>query len=261
MDFGVAGIYPDMKTILATLVVAAAVAPVAAFAAAPSADATKSAQADCTALKAKMGLTPFSQAYSSFGACVSRFASVEQANITSAQASCTAQQADANFASEAGHNGQTFTQFYGNGKKGNNAFNNCVSTLANASSKTEQQNRLNPSRTCNSTRTQMTAAVFTKTYTTFGKCVSVVAHAQSQNEQAAASACQASQTANATAFAQQFTSFGACVSAHANSASTTQQQATISASKQCAAKLKASASTFNATYHTFGACVSKLAHQ
>jgi hypothetical protein len=168
-----------MKTILATLVVAAAVAPVAALAAAPSTDATKSAQADCTALKAKMGLTPFSQAYSSFGACVSSFASVEQANITSAQATCTAQQADANFASA--HNGKTFDQFYGTGKKGNNAFDNCVSAVAHASSKTEQQNRLNPSRTCSTTRTQMTAAVFTKTYATFGKCVSVTAHAQSQN--------------------------------------------------------------------------------
>ena len=88
-----------MKTILATLVVAVVVAPAAAFAAAPSTDATKSAQADCMALKAKMGLTSFSQAYSSFGACVSGFASVEQANITSAQTTCTAQQADTSFAS------------------------------------------------------------------------------------------------------------------------------------------------------------------
>jgi hypothetical protein len=244
-----------MKTILVTLVVAAAVAPVAAFAAAPATDATRSAQADCTALKAKMGLTSFSQAYSSFGACVSGYASVEQANITSAQATCTAQQADANFAST--HNGQSFDQFYGSGKKGNNAFNSCVSKLAQASSKTEQQNRLNPSRSCTSMRTQMTAAVFTATYRTFGKCVSVVAHKQSQNEQAASSACQAAQAANATGFASTYTSFGACVSAHAKDTSASQQQATVSAAKQCAASLKADATAFKAQFRTFGACVSK----
>jgi hypothetical protein len=244
-----------MKTILATLVVAAAVAPVAALAAAPSTDATRSAQADCTALKAKMGLTSFSQAYSSFGACVSAYASVEQANITSAQTACSAQQADANFA--AAHNGQSFDQFYGNGKKGNNALNNCVSKLAQSSSKTEQQNRLNPSRTCTATRTQMTAAVFTKTYTTFGKCVSVTAHAQSQNEQAASTACQSAQTKDAAAFATTYASFGACVSAQAKSASAAQQQATVNAAKQCAAALKASATTFKAQFRTFGACVAK----
>jgi hypothetical protein len=244
-----------MKTILATLVVAAAVAPVAAFAAAPSTDATRSAQADCTALKAKMGLTPFSQAYSSFGACVSSFASVEQANITSAEATCTAQQADTNFAST--HDGKTFDQFYGAGKKGNNAFDNCVSTIAHASSKTEQQNRLNPSRTCNTTRTQMTAAVFAKTYATFGKCVSVTAHAQSQNEQAASASCQAAQTKDATAFGTTYASFGACVSAQAKAASASQQQATVNAAKQCAASLKANATTFKAQFRTFGACVSK----
>jgi hypothetical protein len=249
------GIYPGMKTILATLVVAAAVAPVAAFAAAPSTDATRSAQADCTALKAKMGLTSFSQAYSSFGACVSAYASVEQANITSAQATCTAQQADTAFAST--HNGQSFAQFYGNGKKGNNAMNNCVSSIAQASSKTEQQNRMNPSRTCNATRTQMTAAVFTKTYTTFGKCVSVTAHAQSQNEQAASASCQAAQTKDAATFATTYASFGACVSAQAKATSTTQQQATVNAAKACAAALKANATTFKAQFKTFGACVSK----
>ena len=244
-----------MKTILATLVVAAAVAPLAAVAAPPSTDATRSAQADCTALKAKMGLTSFSQAYSSFGACVSGYASVEQANISSAQATCTAQQADTGFASA--HGGKTFDQFYGTGKKGNNAFNNCVSTVAQASSKTEQQNRLNPSRTCNATRTQMTAAIFAKTYTTFGKCVSATAHAQSQNEQAASATCQAAQTKDAATFTTTYASFGACVSAQAKSASTARQQATVNAAKQCAASLKASATTFKAQFRTFGACVSK----
>lgn len=244
-----------MKTIFAILVVAAAVVPAAAFAAAPATDATRSAQADCTALKAKLGLTPFSQAYSSFGACVSTFASVEQANITSAQATCTAQQADTTFAST--HNGQSFDQFYGNGKKGNNALDNCVSTVARASSKTEQQNRMNPSRTCSTSRTQMGLPTFNLTYHTYGKCVSVVAHAQSQNEQAASASCRALQTKDATGFAKTYSSFGACVSAQAKAASASQQQATVGAAKQCAASLKANAAAFKTQFRTFGACVSK----
>jgi hypothetical protein len=244
-----------MKITLATLVVAAAVAPVAAFAATPSTDAARSAQADCTALKAKMGLTAFSRAYSSFGACVSGYASVEQATITSAQASCTAQQADTGFS--ALHGGQTFDQFYGNGKKGNNAYENCVSQTAQASSKTEQQNRSNPSRTCSAMRTQMTAPVFTKTYANFGRCVSVAAHAQSRNEQSASASCQAAQTKDATSFAKTYASFGACVSAQAKAASTAQQQATVGAAKQCAASLAANAAAFKAQFRTFGACVAK----
>lgn len=244
-----------MRTLIATLVVAVFVAPVAALAAAPSGDAAKSAQADCTALKAKLGATAFTQAYSTFGSCVSRFAPVEQQSITSAQATCTAQQADTSFAST--HGGKTFDQFYGSGKKGNNAFNNCVSTVAQASSKTEQQGRLNPSRTCNATRTQMTAPIFTKTYTTFGKCVSVTAHAQSQNEQAASASCQAAQTKDAATFGTTYASFGACVSAQAKAASASQQQATVNAARRCAASLKASATTFKAQFRTFGACVSR----
>lgn len=246
-----------MKTILATFAVAAAVAPVAALAAPPSSDATKSAQADCTALKAKLGTTSFTQAYSSFGACVSRYASVEQQNIAAAQATCTQQQADATFA--ATHDNQTFDQFYGNGKKGNDAFGNCVSTQVKASTKAEQQARLNPSRTCSSSRTQLGLATFTQTWKTYGKCVSSWAHRQSGNEQAASASCRAAQTASATAFAQQYASFGACVSAAATSASTSQQQATVHAAKQCAAQLKASATTFRSAYRSFGACVSKLA--
>jgi hypothetical protein len=248
-----------MKTILATLVVAAAVAPVAALAAPPSADATKSAQADCTALKAKLGATAFTQAYTSFGACVSKYASVEQQNISSAQATCAAQQADTTFATA--HGGKTFDQFYGTGKKGNNALNNCVSSLVNESSNAERQGRLNPSRTCTSSRTQMGASAFISLYKTLGKCVSATAHAQSQNEQSSSAACQASQTKDATTFAQTYSSFGACVAAQAKAASTALQQATVHAAKQCAAQLKTNAATFNSTYRTFGACVSKLTHQ
>src|SRR5258708_5502463 len=103
-----------MKRFILILFVAAAVAPVAAFA--TSADATKSASTDCSALKAKMGTTAFAQAYSSFGACVSRYAQIEQQNQTSASTSCTALASDATFA--ANHGGKTFAQFYGTRKSG-----------------------------------------------------------------------------------------------------------------------------------------------
>lgn len=244
-----------MRTLIATLVVAAFVAPVAAFAAAPSGDAAKSAQADCTALKAKMGATAFTQAYSTFGSCVSRYASIEQQTIAGAQATCTAQQADTSFAST--HGGKTFDQYYGTGKKANNAFTNCVHTVATAASQTERQSRLNPAQTCRASRTQMGTAAFAALYRNFGACVSKVAKAQSQNEASASASCKTEQDAGRAAFDQKYANFGTCVSGAAKQASTTQQQATVSAAKRCYAQLKADATGFKSKYHTFGACVSQ----
>jgi hypothetical protein len=211
-----------MKRFILILFVAAAVAPVAAFAA--SADATKSASTDCSALKAKMGTTAFAQAYSSFGACVSRYAQLEQQNQTSANVSCTALAADVNFA--ANHGDKTFTQFYGTGKSGSNAMGRCVSSTAEASSQAEQQGRLNPAQTCRALRTKMGASAFAQLYgknaadkNAFGKCVSKTAQAQSQNELNASAACQTEQTAGTQAFVQKYgtnndktNAFGKCVS-------------------------------------------------
>jgi hypothetical protein len=45
---------------------------------APGSDATKNANAACTALKAKIGATAFTQAYATFGRCVSSLAPVER---------------------------------------------------------------------------------------------------------------------------------------------------------------------------------------
>jgi hypothetical protein len=250
-----------MNKIIATLIVAAALAPVAALAAAPSGDATKSAQATCTALRASMGATAFGQAYSTFGACVSKYAPVEQASITSAQATCTAEQADANFA--ASHNGKTFDQFYGTGNNGKNAFGNCVSSHAKASAQDERQNRVNPAKTCKALRTSLGDTVFAQTYgknendrNAFGKCVSAKARAQVSNELSASATCKAEQDADATAFASKYDSFGDCVSTLARSESAAQQQATVKAAKACAAELKAGAAAFATKYGTFGKCVS-----
>ena len=113
------------KTLIAALA-AFALAPVAAFAApTPAQQASK----DCASLRAKMGVTPFVQAFgnagtsNAFGKCVSKLAPVERANVTSANTLCQAEQADINFA--ATHGGKTFVQFYGT-KSGKNAFSRCV---------------------------------------------------------------------------------------------------------------------------------------
>ena len=257
-----------MKRLIFLLMFAAAVVPAWAIAANP--DPTKNASADCTALRAKMGPVGFSLAYATFGACVTHFAPVEQANNTSANTSCTALQSDANFV--ANHSGKSFAQFYGTGKNGNNAFGNCVSTFAKTSSQTEQQGRLSPSQSCRALRTTLGAS-FAKTYGTnadksnaFGKCVSKQAHAQSQNEVSASASCQAAQTADAQAFSQTYGSnadksdaFGKCVSTIAAEKSTAQQQATISAAQQCSAEQKAGLSAFTVKYGTFGHCVSQKA--
>jgi hypothetical protein len=251
-----------------------AVAAWAAPAAAPATNATQNASAACTALKAKIGATAFTQAYATFGQCVSSLAPLEQQNLTSAQAACSAEQSDPNFA--ASHGGMSFAQFYGTGKKDKNAFGNCVSTKAKASSVAEGKARPNPSRTCRSLRSQMGATTFALTYgknandrNAFGKCVAKTAHAQTQNEVSAASACRAEQAdANFAAshsgktFAQFYgtgdlaNAFGKCVAAKASEKSQSQQQATVSAAKTCASELQASATAFKAKYGTFGHCVS-----
>jgi hypothetical protein len=254
-----------------TLVVALSVA-----AAAVGNDASSNANAACTSLRAKMGQTAFVHAYPSFGACVSSMAPVEQKNVSSANALCTTEQGDAAFA--ASHGGKTFEQFYGAGKKGKNAFGNCVSTKAKASSQAEQQNRPNPSRSCRGLRTQMGAQAFTALYgksatarNAYGKCVSAWARAQTNNELSAAAACTTEQ--NDAAFAAAHTgktfaqfygtdaalanAFGQCVSAKAKAAAQARQAATVSAAKTCAGELHASRTAFRTKYGTFGRCLSQ----
>jgi hypothetical protein len=132
-----------MKRLLLLLATTAVLAPVAALAASPQ--SATSARSDCAKLRATMGDKAFKQAYSTFGACVSRYAPIEQQVTASAEAACTAQQADPNFA--ATHDGKTFAQYYGTGKADRNAFARCVSTVAKANRQAEQQGRMNPART------------------------------------------------------------------------------------------------------------------
>ncbi len=250
-----------MRRIIVTALLAFAVAPVAASVAAGGSDATKNASVACTAQKAKIGATTFAQAYTSFGACVSAMTSVEQQNIAAAQASCTAEQADA-VAFAALHGGKTFAQVYGTGK---NAFGKCVSTKAQASSKTEQLARTNPSRNCRTLRTQVGVSTFALRFGTasnaFGKCVSWSASLQTQSENAASATCRTAQDASATTFATSYGSsanaFGKCVSSNASVEAKAKLQATIAATTACAAERTANAAAFNSKYGSFKSCVAQ----
>ena len=253
-----------MKRIIVTALLVFAVAPVAASVAAGGSDATKNASVACTALKAKIGATPFAQAYTSFGACVSAMTPVEQQNIAGAQASCTAEQADpVAFASL--HGGKTFAQFYGTGKNDKNAFTKCVSTKAQASSKTEQLARTNPSRSCRTLRTQVGVSTFALRFGTasnaFGKCVSWAASLQTQSENAASATCRTAQDASATTFASSYGSsanaFGKCVSSNASVEAKAKLQASIAATTACATERTANVAAFNAKYGSFKSCVAQ----
>jgi hypothetical protein len=178
----------------------------------------------------------------------------------SAQATCTAQQADPTFA--ATHGGKTFAQFYGSGKKNSNAFARCVSIVAKANDQAEQQGRLNPARTCRALRMQLTASVFDQTYgknandrNAFGKCVSATARAQAQNEVTASTTCNQFYGTDA----DQSNAFGMCVSGTAKTASTAQAQAIVHAALTCKAEQKSDPAAFRSKYKKFSACVKALA--
>jgi hypothetical protein len=264
-----------MRRFLIILAAAAVLAPVAASAG--TSTNTTSARSDCARLQATMGSKAFSQAYKTFGACVSRYAPIEQQVGTSASATCTAQQADPNFA--ATHGGKTFAEYYGAGKKGHDAFARCLSTVVKANRQAEQQGRMNPARTCRTMRTQLTASVFDQTYgknahdrNAFGKCVSATARAQANNEVSASSTCKADQsdpnfatTHGGKTFEQTFgtnadrsNAFGMCVSSTAKAASTTQANATVHAALACKAQKKSNPTAFKAKYRTFARCMATL---
>jgi hypothetical protein len=265
-----------VRRLILVFVAAAVLAPVAALAG--GSPSVTSARIDCAKLRAAMGTTTFSRAFPTFGACVSRYAPVEQQVTVSANATCTAQQADPNFAST--HGGKTFAQFYGTGKNGKDAFGKCVLIVSKANRETEQQGRMNPARTCRALRTQLTASVFDKTYgknandrNAFGKCVSMTAKAQPKNEVSASSTCKAEQSDPnfaSTHGGQTFdltygtnadlsNAFGMCVSSTAKAASVAQKHAIVRAALACKAQQKSDPAAFKAKYKRFGRCVATLA--
>jgi hypothetical protein len=263
-----------MRKLIVLLVAFAVLAPVAASADTGSA----SARSDCAKLRTGMGPTAFTHAYPTFGTCVSRYAPIEQQVSSSANVTCSAQQADPNFA--ATHDGKTFDQYYGNGKKDRNAFANCVSIVAKANRQAEQQGRMNPARTCRALRIRLTASLFNMSYgknkndrNAFGKCVSATARLQSGNELSASATC-ATQQADPNfaaghggqTFEQHYgtnadrsNAFGKCVSGTARTASTAQAHAIIDAAVTCKAQRKSDPVAFASKYKRFSACVKALA--
>jgi hypothetical protein len=171
---------------LKTMIVAMAVAvvlPVAAHAdPATSADKANGARA-CNALKTSMGAAAFSSTYATFGKCVSAWTRAEHQNRHEASAACTAEQADAGFA--AAHDGKTFAQYYGVGKRGANALNRCTQAKLKAASAAERQATAKAAKQCKAERGSLGAEAFRAKYgagaekaNAFGKCVSKLARAQ-----------------------------------------------------------------------------------
>src|SRR5438046_619560 len=168
------------KKIVIFTVLAFALAPVAAFATpTPAQQAAK----DCAALRAKMGVSPFVQAFASpgtsnaFGKCVSKFAQVERANLSSANTLCAAEQADPNFA--ANHGGKTFAQVYGTNTDLSNAFGNCVAQKLQAATTKMQASLTSASKTCRAMRSSDPAGFRSKygsRSNAFAKCVVAQAH-------------------------------------------------------------------------------------
>jgi hypothetical protein len=273
----------EMKKVMTLVLLAFALAPVAALAA-PS--PAKQAAKDCASLRAKMGVTAFAQAFgtagtsNAFGKCVSKFTQLEQANLTSANKLCSAEQADPTFALS--HGGKTFVQFYGTGN-GKNAFGRCVSLKAGSSTKVEQ-NGMNPARTCSALKTTM-GAMFAPSFGTnanhrnaFGKCVSYVARFQSTAVINAASACLTEQndatfaaTHGGKTFAQFYgtnsdlsNAFGNCVATKLGAATKKLQASLTSASKTCRAMRSNDPAGFRTKYGTrpnaFAKCVVAHTH-
>lgn len=262
-----------MRRMILLVVAVAVLAPVTALAGTSS----TSPRSDCAKLRATMGTTAFSQAYTNFGACVSAYAPIEQQLTAGAQATCTAQQADPTFA--ATHGGKTFDQFYGTGAKDQNPFANCVKIVAKTNRQTEQQGRMNPARTCRALRTQLGTSLFNQSYgknandrNAFGKCVSTAAHLQAHNELSASATCSAEQTdpnfasthGGQTFYqhygtnADQSNAFGKCVSGAASAASTANMHAVVQAAHTCKADRKSNPAAFKAKYQRFSACVKAL---
>jgi hypothetical protein len=262
-----------VRRLIVLLAAVAVLAPVAAFAGSSS----TSARSDCAKLRAAMGPTAFAHAYATFGACVSRYAPIEQQVTSSAQVTCTAQQADPNFA--ATHGGQTFDQYYGKGKNDKAAFANCVSVVAKANRRAEQEGRMNPARTCRALRTQLAVALFDLSYgknrndrNAFGKCVSATARVQAHNELSASTTCAGEQTDPNFADshggqtfdqlygtnADQSNAFGKCVSSTAKTASTAHTQAVVHAALTCKSERKSDPAAFKSKYKRFRACVRAL---
>ena len=181
-----------MKYMISSFLVAALLLPAAAQAG-TRADKSNASSA-CKSERAAMGGSNFKQTYgtnknksNAFGKCVSKRTRTERSAAGNAAKECKAERADATFAES--HDGKTFEQYYGTGKKGNNAYGKCVSSKAKASRTDTTKANVNAAKACKAERKD-DAAAFKAKYGTnknksnaFGKCVSATAKKQKASEQ------------------------------------------------------------------------------
>lgn len=132
-----------MKTLLiAVLGAVVLVLPAGAVAKPDHAD-KRAAIKQCKSERGKTKATrkAFKAKYHSFRRCVRQNAAEEHAERAAARRSaakeCKAERSDPDFA--AAHDGKTFQEFYGSGKKGRNAFGKCVSAKAREAKQAEDQ--------------------------------------------------------------------------------------------------------------------------
>jgi hypothetical protein len=180
------------RTFLIAGALAALLIPAASFGSGPTGQDRENGARACRALRASMGVEIFRQTYgtvqsnrsNAFGRCVSQWARTAHQNRVSVRAACSAEKADANFATS--HDGESFDEYYGTGPNHRNAFGKCVSSKAKAASEEAQANTENAAKTCKQERSELGAAEFRSRYgknandrNAFGKCVSQHAKAQS----------------------------------------------------------------------------------
>jgi hypothetical protein len=165
-----------MKMLMLLAVIAALIAPVAAFASgAPTPAST--ANSLCKATQTAMGAKLFSQTYgaNAFGKCVSKSAATAKAIVSNAAKTCKAQQADPSFA--AAHSGMTFDQVYGHAKGKSadaNAYGKCVSQAVSSSVAAHAKATTAAAKTCKAALKANAvgfAATYGKDKNAFGKCV------------------------------------------------------------------------------------------
>ena len=137
----------------------------------------------CKTQRDAMGTAVFAATYgtnadrsNAFGKCVSRQRKELGEVNRSAAAACRAERTDPSF--PATHDGKTFDQFYGTGKKGRNALGKCISAKARSSAVRKNQETINAAKACKRERAASPAAFRAKYGTNtnkknaFGKCVS-----------------------------------------------------------------------------------------
>jgi hypothetical protein len=194
------------KLLIAGALCVAAITPVAASAADPAPSDFKNAAKYCKALKAASGsnfASMFGTKKNAYGKCVSSTAK-KQANedakqeetaAKNAAKECKAERTDAGFA--AAHDGKTFSEFYGTGKKGRNAYGKCVSAKAKAKMEQaddedaqQQEDRVSAAETCKQAKkddADQFAEDFGSRKNAFGKCVSKTARQMAAERKAESS--------------------------------------------------------------------------